>query len=243
MTYFVGLALLVLGGGLITVPFVGLVGIVLIIYGAALILRAVERLEGAPVGSLRSLLGGLLLVIGLLGAIALAFGCGAIATWRARGMPWDYYLRIGSVCAVWPGVICAGAWMRRRPAWATVRFLWLSLAATYLAICAAGLGCLSWASNPRPHVFASPEEETRRSCLATRSVSGSRCPATACCPDRSSPSRARRASAVRSSSWGRDADNPYVDAIRPFAGLCRVAACPWQDFATLAQSRDRRTCY
>ena len=29
----------------------------------------------------------------------------------------------------------------------------------------------------------------------------------------------------------------YVDAIRPLAGPCHVAACPWQEFAILAQSR------
>jgi hypothetical protein len=142
MTYLKGLALLVLGGGLLPGAIIGLVGIVLVIYGAALIARAVERLEGAPVGALRSRSGGLLVIVGLVGAIALAFQSGALVGSRAAGLPpvpWYGYLLIGSVCVVWPGVICAGAWLRRRPAQHTLRFLWLSLAATYVAIYVAGL--------------------------------------------------------------------------------------------------------
>jgi hypothetical protein len=142
MTYLVGLALMVLGGGMLPGAFVGLVGIVLVIYGAALIARAVERLEGAPVGPLRSRSGGLLLIVGLLGAIALAFVCGALVGSRAAErppVPWYGCLLIGSVCVVWPGVICAGAWLRRRPARPILRFLWLSLTATYLAIYVVGL--------------------------------------------------------------------------------------------------------
>jgi hypothetical protein len=121
MTYLMGLALLVLGGGLLTGAMIGLVGIVMLISGAALIARAVERLEGVPVGPLRSRLG---------------------VEWRAAErppVPWDESIWTGSACAVWPGVICAGAWLRRRPARPTLRFLWLSLAATYPAIYVAGL--------------------------------------------------------------------------------------------------------
>jgi hypothetical protein len=142
MTYLVGLALTVLGGGLLPGAFVFFVGIVLVICGAALIARAVERLDAAPVGLLPSLSGGLLLIVGLLGAIPLPPQCGEQVQWGAAGMtlvPWYGYLLTGLVCVVWPGVICVGAWLRRPPAWPTLRFIWLSLAATYLASYVVGL--------------------------------------------------------------------------------------------------------
>jgi hypothetical protein len=142
MTYLVGLALLVLGVGLLPGAFVFFVGIVLVICGAALIARAVERLDGAPVGPLPSLSGGLLLIVGLLGAIPLPYQCRELVQWRAAGMtfvPWCGHLLAGLVCVVWPGVICAGVWLRRRPARPTLRFIWLSLAATYLASYVVGL--------------------------------------------------------------------------------------------------------
>jgi len=141
MTYAVGLALLIVGSPLIPGAFVGLLGIPMLLAGTILIGIAVERLQGAPEAFRLKLLGGLLLIVGLLGTIPLAFLSAIMATplpGPAGPEPpsWVTFVVLSAAWAAWPGLTCAGVWLRRRPAPQAILVLWLSLGASYAAITA-----------------------------------------------------------------------------------------------------------
>ncbi len=110
MTYLVGLAHLVMGGAIATGAIVGLLTFPLFLSGIALIGLAIDRLEGPATVAGWRLLGWLLLIIGLLGTIPLAFISGAIAG-RPRveqmAPPWIEFLVLVAAWAAWPGLICA----------------------------------------------------------------------------------------------------------------------------------------
>ena len=117
----------------------GLLGIALFFVGVGLISTDIVRLESAPAVLGWRLVGGLLLAIGILGIIPIA-GVSAFMVPSASHAPsgmgpsWTQYVWLGVAWVVWPGVICAGVWLRNRPTLSTVRVLWLSLSATFATI-------------------------------------------------------------------------------------------------------------
>jgi hypothetical protein len=101
-----------------------------------LIAMAVEQMEGAPTTSREKLLGGLVRVIGLLGTMMLAVMSAASAEPRVGLMSslWGDFVALATAWAAWPGLTCAGVWLRRRPTRHAFGFLWLTLSAAYPVI-------------------------------------------------------------------------------------------------------------
>ncbi len=140
LSYIAGLGLLVFGCSLLPGAIVGLLGIVLFFAGIVLTWTAIVRLGGAPAVLGWRLVGGLFLTIGLLGTIPLAYVSAFVISTASNapsgieGPSWIQYVWLGAAWVVWPGVICAGVWLRNRPTLSTVLLLWLSLSATFATI-------------------------------------------------------------------------------------------------------------
>jgi hypothetical protein len=146
IAYVVGLILLVLGGAVAMGAIIGLLTFPLFISGIALIGIAVERLEGAATLVRWKLLGALLLFIGLFGTMPLAVISSAIVSRSRVGVmspSWIELLALVAAWVVWPCLICAGVWLRRRPTAQALHFLWLSQSAMYPTITA-----VSWWLRP-----------------------------------------------------------------------------------------------
>ena len=125
---------------------VGLLTFPLFIAGIALIGTAIERVEGAADVASWRLLGGLLLILGLFVTMPLAFLSTVTAVRpRAEQMAptWIEFLALAAAWSLCPGLDSPAPWLRRRPTWQTIRFLWLTLSATFPAIAA-----LSYAMRP-----------------------------------------------------------------------------------------------
>ena len=137
LTYFTGLGSLLIGCALLPGAIVGLLGIILFFAGIVLIWIAIVRLEGAQGTSHWRLPGGLILCIGMLGTIPLAFvsAFAALTPAGARVEPsWIMPVGLAATWVAWPGLICIGVWLRKRPAPSVILLLWLSLSATCAAI-------------------------------------------------------------------------------------------------------------
>jgi len=141
MTYAVGLALMVFGSALLPVYMIGGMGLLMLLAGTVLIGIAVARPYRVPEAVRFKLLGGILLIVGLVGNILLASMSAIVAlpiagTVGAEGPSWVPYVIVLLCWLAWPGLICAGAWLRRRPTRQAILVLWLSLGASYAAITA-----------------------------------------------------------------------------------------------------------
>ena len=100
--------------------------------GIALVGKAADRLESTNKESRWMIVGGLLLLIGLLGTMVLIFASSvALNPGGVEPVSPSWFIGLATAWAIWPGLICASIWLRRRPARQAIVFLWLTQSAAF----------------------------------------------------------------------------------------------------------------